>query len=141
MPTAHLLFFLLVTRHSSLITSFVIVFEPHDVVFAEIVAELNFDERERMICAVAETVNGFGGNVKVFAHLELEFPVAANDRRDAVDNDPVLAAPRVALQAQARARFDFKPFDFVASALFQHLIAPPRSLFRFSHSMTPPDAR
>ncbi len=86
-------FLLLITYHLSLITSFVIVFEAHNVVFAEIVAELHFDECERAVCAVAETMVGLGRNVDVLARLELKLTLAAGHVGDAGDDDPMLAAP------------------------------------------------
>ena len=50
--------------------SFVIIFEPHDVVFAEIIAELDFDERQRLVCAVAEAMIGLRRDVYVLALIE-----------------------------------------------------------------------
>jgi hypothetical protein len=116
------------------LVSFVVVFETHDVVFAEVVAELHFDERERMVRAVAEPVIRFGRDVQVFAFFELKIALAADDIRRALDDDPVFAAPRMTLETQARARLDLKSLDLITIALFQNLIAAPRPLFLFSHS-------
>jgi hypothetical protein len=76
-----------------LLLSFVIIFEAHYVVLAEVVAELHFDECERASGAVAEAMVGFGRDVKVLAFFELKLAVAADDIGDAMDDDPMLAAP------------------------------------------------
>jgi hypothetical protein len=93
---------------------------------------LDFDERERARRRIAEAVVGFGRDVDVLAFIELQLAVAANDVGGSPNNDPVLAAPRVALKTQTRAGLNFKPFDFVTGALFQDLVAPPRPFICFS---------
>jgi hypothetical protein len=125
----------MLTAHCSL-DSFVVIFETHDVVFAEVVAELHFDEREWAIRAIAEPMIGFGRDVKVLALLQLKLAVAADDIGCARHDDPVLRAPRMSLQAEARTRLDLKPLDLVALGFLQNFIQTPGPLISFSHSST-----
>jgi hypothetical protein len=126
----------LVTCHSSL--AFVIVFEPHDIVLAQVIAELNLDEYEGVIRSVAETVIGLWRDVYVFACIESQLTVSADDIGRAGDDDPVFAAPCMTLEAQARARFNFKPLDLIAVALFQDFVTTPWPIIRFSQSWSSP---
>lgn len=57
--------------HASLITPLIIVFQSNYIVFAEIIAELDFDECERVVSRIAETMISFRWDVYVFAFLEL----------------------------------------------------------------------
>jgi hypothetical protein len=102
----------------SLVTAFIVIFKPNDVVFAEIRAELDFDERKRSVCAVAEAMVGLWRDVYVFAFAKTQMLFSADDIGCACDDDPVLAAMCMSLQAQARAGFNLKSFDLVAVTLF-----------------------
>jgi hypothetical protein len=116
--------------------SFIIVFQSDDVILAEIIAELDFDEGEVLVGGVAEAVVGFGWDMDMLARFELELTFAADDVGDALDNDPMLAAARVALKTQASARLHFESFNFVACALFKDFIPPPGSLVSFASHYT-----
>jgi hypothetical protein len=131
----------LITSYPSLITPFIIVFQPDDIVFTKIVAELDFYEGERLLGRIAEAMVGFRRDMYVLAFPELQFPVTTNNIRDALHDDPMLAAPRVALETQTRTGFDFKSFDFVAGAFFQNLVATPRPLICFTshYAIASPD--
>ena len=120
----------LVTCHLSL--PFKVIFQPDDVVLAEVVAQLDFDERQRTRRRIAEAMICLRRNVDVLAFSKLKLTVAANDISDPLDDNPMLAASRVTLEAQARAGFNFKPFNFIASAFLQNLVASPRPLICFS---------
>jgi hypothetical protein len=113
----------------------VIIFETHDVVLAQIVAELDLDERQQLVCAVAEAMIGLWWDVYVLAFIEAQGSISADNVGSAGDDDPVLTAPRVTLQTQARSRLDLKPLDFITTALFQNFVTSPRSLIRFSHCL------
>jgi hypothetical protein len=77
----------------------VIVFQSHNIIFAEIVAELYFDERERLVGRVAEAMLSLRGDVDVLARFELQLAVAADDISDALNDDPVFAPTRMLLKA------------------------------------------
>src|SRR5690348_6466538 len=54
--------------------------------------------------------------------------VAVHDLRRAAHHDPVLAAPAVHLQAQARAGLDLDALDLESRALLDHRIRAPRAV-------------
>jgi hypothetical protein len=60
-----------VTCYDLPVTSFVVIVQPDDVVFAQIVAELDFDEEKRSLSRVAEAMVGFRWNVYVLALMKL----------------------------------------------------------------------
>jgi hypothetical protein len=95
---------------------FVVIFETNDVVFAQVITELYFDERERLGGAVAQAMISFRGDVYVLSTRELKLTLPAYHVGDSGDHYPVLVAPRMALQAEACARFHLQPFDLIAFA-------------------------
>jgi hypothetical protein len=75
----------------------VVVLQAHDVVFAEVIAELHFDENEQLRAAVADAVFGFDRDVHMLAAREFDFLVAAGHIGHALHHNPMLTAPRVFL--------------------------------------------
>jgi hypothetical protein len=59
----------LLACHSSL--PFVVIVEANDVVFSQIITELDFDEGKRLGRAIAEAMIGFNGDMYMLALLEL----------------------------------------------------------------------
>ena len=70
----------------------VVVGEADDVVFAEIVAELDFDENEGRGAGVVNAVLGFGGDVDDGAGADVDFAVVERDDAFAGDDRPFFAA-------------------------------------------------
>jgi len=80
-----------------LLDSLVVILEAHDVVFAEIVAKLNFNDGQFDVAAVSQAMIGFGWDVDVLALLQLQLLFATDYVGHAFDYDPMLAAPRMSL--------------------------------------------
>src|SRR5207245_3808852 len=70
----------------------------------------------------------------VLAFVQSYFLFAADDVSNTLDDDPMLAPVRMALQAQTLARFNFEHLDLKTGLLFQHFISSPGSFVRLSHS-------
>lgn len=81
------------------------VFKPHDVVFAEVGAGLDFDEFEVGLAGVFEAMDDAEGNVGGLVFGEQQGVFATGDFCGALDDDPVFGAV-VFLQGQALAGFD-----------------------------------
>jgi hypothetical protein len=118
-----------------LIRSLVVILQTDNIVFAEIITELHLNDRHRFLAAVSQTVISLRWNVDVLAAAKLQFLFAADDISDACDHNPVLAALRVPLQTQSRARFYFQHFYFKTRALFQNFVATPGSFIKFPHRL------
>src|SRR5229473_5493517 len=121
-------------RPDSLFDSLVVVCQPHDVILTKIIAKLHFNNFEWTITAIAQTVIRFERDMNVLALTQLQFLRAAHHVRYAFDHDPVLLAPRVALQTEASAGFHLKHFNLESRLFFQDFVTAPGSLVRFAHS-------
>jgi hypothetical protein len=53
----------------------------------------------------------------------------------------MLAAPRMSLQAQSRARLDLQNLDLKARSFFKDLVAAPGSFVKLSHCFPPHDSK
>ena len=106
----------------------VIVLEPGDVVFAEIVAPLNFDENQIFISRIFNSVRAPDGDVDSPARLDIyDFSVESYSRQS-LDDHPVFCPPGMLLIAEPLARKHFYAFDLVAPAFVNHGEATPRTL-------------
>jgi hypothetical protein len=121
-------------RGTCLLISLVVIRETHDVVLAQIVTKLNFDNGQADVATVSQTVIGFGRNVNVLTLSQLQLPVATDNVGHAFNHNPMFAAARMSLQAQSRARFHFQQFDLKTGFFFQNFVAAPGSLVKFSHA-------
>src|SRR5712691_12680681 len=121
-------------RPDSLFDSLVVVCQPHDVILTKIIAKLHFNNFEWTITAIAQTVICLERDMNVLALTQLQFLRATHDVCYAFDHDPVLLAPRVALQTEAGAWFHLKHFNLEPGLFFQDFVTAPRSLVRFAHS-------
>src|SRR3954447_10465612 len=86
--------------------SAVVVFEPFDVVFAEVLAVLHLDEHEQVVAGVRHAMRRPARDVDRPPRLEPVRPAVERDLSGAGDDDPVLSPPAVALIAQAPTRID-----------------------------------
>jgi len=96
-----------------------VIFEAHDVVFAEVVAALDFDEDESITAGILDAVRGTEGDVNRLAErdddlssVECHFGRAANDH-------PMLGAARVLLITQTLSRRNFDTLYFVIASLIE----------------------
>lgn len=118
--------------------SLIVIFQPHNVILAEIITKLHFNDRERSIAAVAKTMIRLRRNVYMLALAQLQLFLAAGDVRQALNYYPVLAAPAVSLQAEPRPWLDLDHLDLKPGPFFQDFIAAPWSLVRFPQQVIPP---
>jgi len=70
----------------------VVVLQPHNIVFAEIVSKLYFYQGQRVIGTVAEPMIGFGGNVYMLAFFQLQRAIATDNVGDSFNHNPMFAA-------------------------------------------------
>jgi hypothetical protein len=121
-------------RPDPLFDSSVVVFQSDDVILTEIIAKLHFNNFEWTITAIAQTVICLERDMNVLALTELQFLRATHDVCYAFDYDPVLLAPRVALQAEAGAGLYLKHLNLEPGLFFQDFVTAPRPLVRLAHS-------
>jgi len=126
-------------RPDPLFDSAVVVFQPHDVILTEIIAKLHFNDFEWTITAIAQPVICFEWDMNVLALTELQFLRTTDDVCYAFDYDPVLLAPRMALQAEAGAGLYLQHLNLEPGLFFQDFVTAPRPLVRLAHIGRPPD--
>ena len=76
----------------------VVVFEALDVVFAQLIAALDFDENQVHPTLIGDPVLGTGGDVNRFTNLHGNVPIVQGHHRIPLDDMPVFATALVALQ-------------------------------------------
>src|SRR5881296_152511 len=103
----------------------VVVGEPHNVIFADVVAALHLDDVQRHRAGILQTVRRSLRDARALVDVEIEDAFAAGDPRGAGRDDPVLAAPVMVLERQAPAWLDRHALHFVARPLLQHRVAAP----------------
>ena len=74
------------------------VVEPHDVVLAEIAADLNLDQFERDFSWIGEPMNTTDWNVYRFIFVGYANVLIYSDLRRPFDNNPVFRTVKVFLQ-------------------------------------------
>jgi hypothetical protein len=118
-----------------LFQSLIVVRKSYDVVLAQVITKLHFDDCQTDIAAVSQSMIGFRWDVNVLTLLQSQFPVAADNISHALDHDPMFTAPRMSLQAQSRARLHLQHFDLKAWSFFQDFVTAPRSFVKLSHGI------
>ncbi len=113
--------------------SLVVVLKTHNVVLAQIVTKLHFDDCQPHIAAVSQTMIGFGRDMNMVALLKLQLAITTDNVSHAFYHDPMFATARVTLEAESRAGFHFQHFDLKAGPLFEDFVTTPWSLVEFSH--------
>jgi hypothetical protein len=86
----------------------VVILEPHDVIFTQIIAKLHLNDGQKCVAAISQPMIGLWRNVDVLALAKLEFPLTADDICNALDHDPMFASSCMSLQTQPRAWLYFK---------------------------------
>src|SRR3989442_12076325 len=85
----------------------VIVLETHDVIFAEIITELNFDDFQYICPAVTNAVIGGYRDMNVLALAKPQFVISANNIGNTLNYDPVFVSALVALKTESGTRVYF----------------------------------
>src|SRR5215469_11799055 len=107
----------------------VVVLVALDVVFAEVVADLDLDHFENLIAQIREPMSCAPSDVDVRAVAVPSRAVVDGDGGCAFDNHPMLAAMLMALVAQALARVDDKPLYLGVRIVGEHVETTPRATF------------
>src|SRR5262249_32496271 len=110
-----------------------VVLEANDIVFAEIVAALHFDEDQIFFAGVLNAVGSADGNVDRLAGTNRDLTTVERDLRRSADDEPVFRTLRVLLITQSFSGQHFDPFDLESGCFFQHLVSSPRTSIEFSH--------
>src|SRR5215813_10755025 len=76
----------------------IFVFEPHDIILAQIIAALHFDDAQRLRAGVLDAVARLDRNVRRLVRSHVEHVVAARDACLALHDNPMLAALVMELQ-------------------------------------------
>ncbi len=101
------------------------ILQALDVVLADVVSGLHLDDPQGRIARVLKAVNGAQGNKGRLVRAQIEHLVVPGDACRAVDDDPVLGAMVVALQAQSSPRLDDNLLDQKSLPFIQVLVMPP----------------
>src|SRR5579885_2876548 len=104
----------------------VAVLEADDVVLAEIRARLHLDQHQRDASRVLDLVDAAERQVGALILADEKLPVVPRHQRAAVDDDPVLGAMEMLLQAELGAGVDDDALDLEPAALGQRLVIAPR---------------
>jgi len=110
-----------------------VVFHADDVVFAGVLAHLDFHNHEREATFVLQAVNFAHRDVGRFVRTHVEHLVAHSTCRSAAHDHPVFGTVKVLLQAEALARLHHDALHLVALGGFQHGVRTPRAAHRLRH--------
>jgi len=110
---------------SSVIHAAVIVVQAHDVILAEVVTGLNFDEYEALGPGVLDAMSGTERNVNCFSPTDFMLDRVEGDRRPSGKDIPVFGATLVLLVTKAVPRRYLDPLDLVLRRIFKHDVAAP----------------
>src|SRR5512147_2558437 len=102
------------------------VFEADDVVFAELVAGLHFDDLQRHAARILEAVPGAYRDEGGLVLRERQQLVAARDARGPRDHDPMLGAAVMHLQRERVPGVHYDALHLVAAAGVHALVVAPR---------------
>src|SRR5437667_9352270 len=80
------------------------VVEAHDVVLAEIAADLHLDQFERDLARIGEPMNAADRDIDGFVFVHAAHVIAERDLGRSLDYDPMLGAMEVLLQRELASR-------------------------------------
>src|SRR3954471_12630711 len=107
----------------------IVVFNPDDVVFAEIASSLDLDQLQHDFTGVLHPVHSAHRDVNGLVLVHAFDGLVDGDAGGAADHDPVLGAMMVLLQRQAPARLHHDVLDLVALAIVDRLVAAPGPMY------------
>ena len=103
----------------------VIILETHDIVFAEVVTALHFDDVHGVVRDIGNSVNIANGNICGLVDAQVEFSVIQRDACLSAHYGPVFRAPCMFLQRQNSPRIDYEAFYLSSVVLIQTVVAAP----------------
>src|SRR5262249_24121356 len=104
------------------------VLEADDVVLAEVAARLHLDDLEVYLAGVGQAVRLAQRDVGALVLAEQDLLVAAGHLGGAGDDDPVLRAVVMHLQAQRGTRLDHDALDLETRARVDAVVPAPRAV-------------
>lgn len=110
-----------------------VVFHADDIVFAGVLAHLDFHDHEREAAFVLEAVHLAHRDVGRFVRTHVEHLVAHSTCRSAAHDHPVFGTVKVLLQGEALARLHHDALHLVAFGGFEHGVSTPRAAHRLRH--------
>ena len=110
-----------------------VVFYADDVVFAGVLAHLDFHDHEREAAFILEAVHLAHRDVGRLVRAHIEHLVADSASSGTAHHDPVLGTVQVLLQAEALARLHHDALHLVAFGGFEHGVRTPRAAHCLRH--------
>ncbi len=110
-----------------------VIFHADDVIFAGVLAHLDFHDHERQATFVLQAVHFAHRDVGRLVRADQEHLVADSDSRRTAHDHPVLGTVQVLLQAEALARLHHDALHLVAFGGFEHGVRTPRAAHRLRH--------
>lgn len=113
----------------------IVIFRPGDVILAEIVPGLHFDENQWSISRVLDTMPGALGDVHGLASRETDLFVIKDQNSLAFEYEPVLLPAPVFLKREPLPRVDNDPLYLVSRRIFEHTKMAPRPVILLVHRL------
>src|SRR5438105_11712804 len=120
-------------RHDQASSAVVSIFIADNVILAEIVAELHFDDLDGICPEVLEPMDRPSRDIDRFGGYEIDDAVGDCDGGCAGDHSPVLDAALVALKRQAAAGTDDDALHLEALAFIEDMECAPRTVLAVDH--------
>src|ERR1035441_4922693 len=111
----------------ALLAAPVVVVQPHDVILAEVVAVLHFDEDQRILAGVVDPMRHPDGNIDGLTRPDRDHLAVKGDGALAGHHEPVLRPAGMPLIAEPVAGRHGDRLDLVAGAVGQHSVGTPRT--------------
>src|ERR1017187_8913216 len=114
------------TGHA-LLAAPVVVVQPHDVILAEVVAVLHFDEDQRILAGVVDPMRPPDGNIDGLTRPDRDHLAVESDGALAGHHEPVLRPAGIPLIAEPVTGRHGDRLDLVPGAVGQHSVGTPRT--------------
>lgn len=104
------------------------IFKPHNVIFTQIAYRLNFDDFDRDRARISEAVNFPKRYIGGLVFTQKQHLIAIGHLGCAFDNDPVLGAVVVFLQAETSFWLDLNALDLEATTFIDTVVLAPAAM-------------
>ena len=104
------------------------IIKADDVILTQVRARLNFDDLQRLIPPIAESMLVPWRDVGGFVFFQRKITLTMGDLRLAFHHHPVLGTMLVHLQTEARAWVHHDAFDLEAFPAINQVVPPPRPM-------------
>ena len=111
----------------------IVILYPGDVILTEIISRLHFDERERRVSWVPDTVPGTLGDVYGLACREHDLFTVSGYNGLAFEYEPMLSPAPVFLKGESLPGLDDNPLYFVSLRILKYTKMAPRPVLFLVH--------